>query len=312
MTPNLTIMQKADMEVADLITDGGYLQDEQANRFIVDVIKESVMLKMLDVRGLKSYTQLIDRVGIDGYVLKPGTSGHALPQADRSKPTTDQVTLNTHLMKGEVRLNDEVLEDNIEGGTFKQTVMAMMSEHIALDMDDLVVNGDSTGTTGTILDLLDGLLASATSHVVNAGTVPLAKSHLKAAIKDMPSRWNRFKRNQRFFTSEDCEIDYRDYIADRGTVLGDKYLMDDIPVRYGSRPIIPVPVFPDNLGAGLDSTNVLLMDPKLGRWGVWRKVKVETDRDITTGEWIMVASVRAGFQYRDEDGVVKIINVKTQ
>ena len=312
MTPNRTLMEKADMEVADLISDGGYLQDEQANKFVVDLIKESVMLKMIDVRGLKSHTQIIDKIGIDGYVLHPGTSGHALPEADRTKPTTRQTTLNTHLMKGEIRLNDEVLEDNIEGGTFKTTCLSMMSEHIALDMDNLVVNGDTSGATGTILDLLDGMLVSATSHVVNAGTVALAKSHLKAAIKTMPSQYNRTKAAQRFLTSEDAEIDYRDYVSDRATVLGDKFMMDDIPIKYGSRPILPVPVFPDNLGLATNCTNVLLMDPKNARWGIWRKVRIETDRDITTGEWIMVATVRAGFAYKEEDAVVKIFNVLTQ
>jgi len=142
--------------------------------------------------------------------------------------------------------------------------------------------------------------------------VPMAKSHLKAAIKAMPSQYNRMKAMQRFLTSEDAEIDYRDYISDRGTVLGDKFMMEDVPVKYGSRPILPVPVFPDDLGVGSNTTNVLLLDPKNARWGVWRKVKVETDRDITTGEWIMVVTVRAGFQYKEEDAVVKITNVLTQ
>jgi len=311
MTPNRTLMEKADMQVADLISDGGYLQDEQANKFVVDLIKESVVLKMIDVRGLKSHTQLIDKIGIDGRVLRPGTSGHALPEADRVKPTTDQVTLTTKLMKGEIRLNDELLEDNIEGGTFKTTITGMMSEHVALDMDFLAVNGD-TASADPFTALFDGMLKLATSHVVNAGGVPLTKAHLKAAIKAMPSQYNRMKAAQRFLTSEDAELDYRDYIADRGTVLGDKYLMDEAPVKYGSRPILPVPVFPDDLGAPSVHTNVLLLDPKMARWGIWRKVRVETDRDITTGEWIMVVTVRAGFQYKEEDAVVKIINVKTQ
>ncbi|MGD2044199.1 MAG: phage major capsid protein, partial [Acidimicrobiia bacterium] len=304
-TPNRTIQQKADMEVADLIADGGYLQDEQANRFIMDMIEESVVLKMIDVRGLKSHTQLIDNVGITGFVLKPGTSGQALAEADRTKPGTTQRTLLTHLMKGEIDLNDEVLEDNIEGGNFKNTVRMMMAEHVALDMDNVCVNGDTAGATGTILDLIDGMIKSATAHVVAGGTVAINKTMLKNAVKAMPKRFNRTKRMQRFMTSDDAETDYRDYLADRATILGDKFLQDDVPVRYAGRPILPVPVFPDNLGVGTDETVVLLMDPKMARWGVWRKVKFETDRDVRTGEWIMVATVRAGFKYKDEDAVVK-------
>ena len=311
-TRNQTIMEKADMEVSDLIADGGYLQDEVANKFILDMIEESVVLKMIDVRGLKSHTQLIDNVGITGFVLKPGTSGQALPEADRSKPTTTQRTLVTHLMKGEIDLNDEVLEDNIEGGNFKNTVRMMMAEHVALDMDNVAVNGDTAGTTGEVLDLIDGMLKSATAHVVVGGGVAINKSMLKNAVKAMPKRFNRTKRMQRFLTSDDAETDYRDYLADRVGVLSDKVLQDDVPVRYAGRPIIPVPVFPDNLGGGTDETNILLLDPKMARWGVWRKVKFESDRDVRSGEWIMVATVRAGFKFKDEDAVVKVTGVKTQ
>ena len=311
MERNLTIMAKADMQVADLIADGGYLQPEQAAQFILKVIEESVVLKMIDVRGIKSHTQLIDKVGINGWVLKPGTSGQALPVVDRSQPTTSQTTLTTHLMKGEIRLNDEVLEDNIEAGTFKDTVMAMMAEHVALDMDRVAVNGDTAGSTGTVLDLIDGMLVSATSHPVNGGTAYCNKDQFKNALKAMPSPYLRNRANMRFLTSVLAETDYRDYLAQRATVLGDKFLMDFAPVPYSGIPIIPVPVFPDNLGIGANCTDILLLDPKNARWGVWRKVKVETDRDITTGEWIMVATVRAGFAYVEEDAVVKVDRVKT-
>lgn len=311
METNKSIMQKADLEVSDLISDGGYLLAEQAKKFIVDTIKASVVLKMIKVEGIKSHTKLIDKVGISGRVLRPGTSGVALSAADRTKPTTDQVTLTTKLMKGEIRLNDETLEDQIEGGAFKATVMSMMTEQMSLDLDELAVNGDTT-STDPFLAQFNGMLALATSHVVNAGTVPLAKSHLKAALKAMPSQYNRYRTAHRFMTSDDAEIDYRDYLADRATVLGDKLIEGDAAVRYGNVPIVPIPVFPDNLGVANDCTNVLLLDPKNAYFGFWRNIKVETDRDITTGEWLMVATVRCGIQYVEEDAVVKITNVKTQ
>ena len=264
-TPNQTIMQKADLQVADLINDGGYLQLEQAARFVVDLIRESVVLKLIDVRGIKSHTQVIDKIGISGRVLRPGTSGVALPEADRTKPTTAAVELSTHFMKGQIDLEDETIEDNIEAKTFKTTVMRMMSEAVAYDMDWLLVNGD-TGEADPFTALLDGMIVSSTSHIVNAGTNPIAKSYLKDALKTMPSQYNRTKAKQRFLTSELAEIDYRDYVSDRGTGLGDKAMQDDAPIRYANRPILGVPAFPDDLGGGSDSTSVLLLDPKNARW----------------------------------------------
>jgi HK97 family phage major capsid protein len=310
MESNKQLMEKADIAVSDLIADGGYLQPEQATAFIVNLIKQSVVLSMIDVRALRSHTQLIDKVGINGRVLRPGVSGAALAAADRAKPTTDQTTLNTVLMKGEIRLNDEVLEDNIEGGNFKQTVMDMMAEHVGIDMEDLAVNGD-TLSADPLLALQDGMLKTASVHVVDAGNVYISKTHFKDAIKAMPSQWNRNKASHVFLTSEDCETDFRDYLADRATPLGDQQVQGDAPLRPYNRPLIPVPVFPDNIGTGSHCTNVLLTDPKNARWGIWRRVRVETDRDITSGEWIMVVTVRAGFQWRERDAVVKVINVRT-
>jgi HK97 family phage major capsid protein len=311
MEKNQQLMEKADFAVSDLITDGGYLVPEQATAFIVNLIKQSVVMSMIDVRGLRSYSQLIDKIGINGRVLRPGVSGAALPAGDRVKPTTDQTTLNTNLLKGEIRLNDETLEDNIEGGNFKQTVMDLMAEHVSLDMEDLLVNGD-TLSADVLLGLQDGMLKLANAHLVDAGNVFISKTHFKDAIKAMPSQYNRNKAAHVLMTSEDCETDFRDYLADRATGLGDQSLMSDQPLRPYNRPIIPVPVFPDNIGTGSHCTAVLLTDPKNARWGIWRRVRIETDRDITTGEWIMVVTVRAGFQWRERDAVVKIVNVRTQ
>ena len=309
---NKSICTKADMEVADLMSNGGYLQDEQAEDFVLDMIEEAMVLKLIKVIGTKSHTKTIDKVGINGWVLKPGTSGHALAEADRSEPTTDQVILNTHLMKGEIRLSYETLEDNIEGKKFQSTVKKMMAEHVAIDMDRAVVNADDSGATGTILDLFDGMLASATTHVVNGNNVSINKGMLRDAIKMMPSRYNRSKSKQKLLTSDDAETDYRDYLSDRIGQVSDKFLEGTAPVYYNGRPMIPIPTFPDDLGVGSDTTNILLMDPKNALWGVWRKIMFETDRDIVAGKWIMVASVRAGFVYEEEDAVVKVENVKTQ
>ncbi len=307
----MKLVQKADIEVADLISDGGYLKEEQSKKFIVDLIKQAVIMKLITVEGIKSHTKLIDKVGLNGRVLRPGTSGQALSAADRAKPATDQVTLNTHLFKGEIDLNDEVVEDQIEQGTFKQTVMRMMQEQIATDMDELIVNGDSS-SADAYLASLDGMLKLATSHVVAAGTNPIQKEYLKRALKAMPSKYNRNKGKQRFFTSDDAELDYRDYLANRATGLGDQSIQGDQAMRYGGRPILPVPVFPDNLGSGTDETNILLLDPKNAYWGIWRNVKIQTDYDTRAGIWYAVATLRAGFQYIEEDAVVKVTGIQTQ
>lgn len=306
-TPNLTIMQKADMEVADLINNGGYLQSAQAKKFIKDLIKSADLMKVVRVEGIKSHTKLIDKVGINGRVLRPGTSGQALTLAERSTPTTDQVELITKLMKAQINLTDEVLEDNIEAGQFKQTVMELMAEKVAYDMDDLLANGDTT-SSDTLLALFDGMIKSADTNVYDAGSVPLTKAILKAMLKTMPSQYNRLRQRQRFLVHEDSELDYRDSLSDRMGALGDDMVQNQTAVRYSGRGMLPIASFPDALG-GANKSASLLCDPKNAYFGIWRKIRVETDRNIETGEWLMVTSVRAGFVWEEKDAVVKATNV---
>ena len=119
------------------------------------------------------------------------------------------------------------------------------------------------------------------------------------------------RQQQGWFTSENGELDYRDKLAARATVLGDKFTEGWMPVRYGNRTMYPVPVFPDNLGTGTNETVVILMDPKNGYVGLWRNIRIESDRDITTGEWIAVATIRAGFALQETDAVVKLYGITT-
>jgi hypothetical protein len=114
----------------------------------------------------------------------------------------------------------------------------------------------------------------------------------------------------RFFTSVDSEIDYRDSLADRATIVGDKFLEQDEPVAYSGVPVMDVPLFPENLGAGTNSTNILLTDPKNVNIGIWRNIRVETDKLVSEGVLIIVATLRFDVKFAEQSAVVKAINVK--
>jgi hypothetical protein len=301
-------MEKADMTVADLITNGGYLNKDEYKKFMIKLIKASELLKLINTGPIKSYSQVLGEVGLNGRVMRPGTSGQALAAADRAKAVTSEVEIHTKLMKGEIMLDDETLEDNIEGGGFKGTIRTMVAEQVALDFDDLAANGD-TASADPFYALQDGMIKSATSHTVNAGTNPITKSYLKQSLKTMPGVYHRNKRAQKFLTSELAVVDYRDFLSNRSGNYGDTNLENERPVYYQDRQIVSVPVFPDNLGGGTDSTVALLLDPNVAKWAIWRRVKYETQRDARAGLWYLVVTARAGFGYKKEDAVVKIENI---
>lgn len=305
---NRTILEKADLALADLTAGGGLLQPAQAQKFIRILIQESVVLKMSTVVPMRSQKQIIEKIRFGGRILRAGSEATALAAGDRSKPDLGSVELDAQLFKAEVRLNNEVLEDSIERGALRQTIMQLMGESISRDMDEVIVQGD-TASGDAFLAKLDGILKQVTSNVVDAAGAPTIKSTFRDMLKSMPSEFQRNRKQLRYMTSVDSEIDYRDSLAERATVVGDKFLEQDAPVAYSGIPIMDVPLFPENLGPTNDATNILLTDPKNVNIGVWRNIRIETDKDISEGVLIIVATLRFDVKYAEETAVVKAINV---
>lgn len=307
ITDNRTILEKADLALSDLLT-GGELVPAQAKKFIRLLIKESVVMGLGSVRPMASKKQLVEKIRFGSRILRSASEGQPLSAGDRSKPDLSKVELDAKMFRAQVNLNDEVLEDNIEQGSLRQTVMELMGEAISRDMDEIVVNGD-VSSADPFLAQFDGMLAAATTHSVGGGSNAIGSDDLKAAIKAMPTQYIRNKKNLRFLTSVDAETDYRDLLSQRATVAGDKFLLEDAPVMYSGIPIMDVPMFPENLGGGNNQTNIVLLDPKNIMIGFWRKVRMETDKDIEAGILKIVASMRFDFKYVEEDAVVKVTAV---
>lgn len=308
---NNTILAKADLALSDITTDGGLLQPAQAQKFMRVLIKEAVIMKQATVVPMRSPKQLIEKIRFGSRILRAGTEATALPVADRSSPDLGLVELDAQLFKAEVRLNNEVLEDSIERGQLRQTIMQLMAERIATDMDEIVVQGDTTSSDKT-LAVLDGVLKQATSHVVDAQGASTTKNIFHSMVKQMPSEFLRNKKELRYFTSIQSELDYRDSLAERATVGGDKWISEDVPVLYTGIPIVGVPLFPENLPFGMpavNTTDVLLTDPKNIQIGIWRNIRVETDKLISEGVLIIVATIRFDVKFAHELAVVKSTNV---
>ena len=60
-----------------------------------------------------------------------------------------------------------MLEDSIERGELRQTIMEMMAEAISRDMEEVLINGD-TLSADPFLAVMDGVLKQTTSNIVDA------------------------------------------------------------------------------------------------------------------------------------------------
>ena len=306
---NRTYIEKADLALADLVTGGGVLKPVAAKRFIRLMIKQSELLQQVTAVPMPAPSYTVPKIKFSQRVLRPEPTSGALTPAQRSKPDINSITLEARPFKAEVRLPDQVLEENVEEGDLRQTIMTMLAEACARDMEDVVINGD---TASPIPDLaaLDGVLKRAVSHLVDAAATPLSKEHLTDLLQALPSEYARLRKQMRFYTSVNAELNYRKTLSDRETVAGDKYLEGDAPILSSGVPLTPVSLWPENLGATADQTCVLLTHPKNIYVGIRRRIKLETDRDISAGETIIVARMSFDVQIADELGVAKAINVQ--
>jgi hypothetical protein len=305
---NRTVLEKADLALSDLTSGGGILKPAQAQKFMRLLIKESVLLKLATVVPMASPKQQISMMKFGSRILRPAQEGTALGVADRSKPDLSSVELDAKLFKAEVRLSDETLEDSIERGELRQTIMEMMAGAIARDMEEVAISGD-TASVDPFLCTLDGLIKQATSNIVDAAGAPLSKDLLRDMLKTLPSEHLRDKKSMAFLTSVDSELGYRNTLAERGTMAGDRFLEEDAPVLYSGVPLMAIPLFPENLGPAHDQSVALLCNPKNIHVGIWRQIRIESAREISEGTLKIVATLRFDCRFAEEPGVSKATGI---
>lgn len=306
MASNQSYIEKADLSIANITSDGGILLADQAKEFYEILIDEATLLPFVTTVSMGSHSWELSKMGFTGEVLRRANENSGLPLADRVKPEFAKVSLVAKEFVAEARIPYTVVEDNVINGSFVQVAMAYLGKALSRDIEKLIIQGD-TASSSLLLSSFDGILKKATSQVVNAGGVRLTKSVLKTAVQTMPSMFMQGK--LAFLTSKNATIDYIDSLSNRQTLLGDDMLTRRAVGEYMGYPVLPVPLFPENIGTGNNKTNALLLDPKNIHVGFHREVRIETGRDISSRQFIIVATVRLDATYVHEPAVVKITEI---
>jgi len=308
--PNRTLIEKADLALSELTTGGGDLVPAQAQQFIKLLVEQSTFMRQCTVVPMKAQKQRVSKIGITGRVLKPGSPSTALDNpADRQRPVFSYVELDAQLFRGEVRIPDEVIEDNIEGPKLQNAIMDLTTESIARDMEEVVLQGD-TDSADVFLATFDGVIKLMTSHTVDCAGADVSFAKLSEIQRSLPRPYQRLREKYRFFTSPIAEDDYRALLEARETQAGDDNITEFIPARYHGTPIVPVGMMPATLGDESDETVALYLDPKNVHVGIWRSIRIELDRDKRAGFVSILPTVRFDVKIAVEDACVKAIDLK--
>jgi hypothetical protein len=293
MSSNEQLVQKLDLTLADLSTNGGLLNPEQTDTFIRTLINSPTLLKSARVVTMAGPQKKINKIGFGSRILRKAVSATRLADDKRAKPDLGQIDLNTKEVIAEIHLPYDVLEDNIEGGNItasatssagglQSTLVTLLADRAALDMEELAILGDTT-SLDEYLGLTDGFLKRANVHVVDALGATITKDIFKACIKDMPDVYLRMRNALHFYISVDNETEYRDTIANRVTGLGDAVLVTAGSLSVFGSPIIGISLMPNTSGVFTNPHNLI--------FGIQRKVNIEYDKDIWARKFIVVLIV---------------------
>lgn len=314
---NQELARRADIALADLTSNGGTMSPEQTETFIDLVYDQPTILKQVRQVRMNAPEVKLNRIGFDTRILRAanqgtppfaaddGTNDRYVLAADRAKPTTSQIALNSSEIIAEVRIPYELLEDNIEGQSFESHVMRLIAERAAIDLEEFALHAD-TASGDAYLALQNGYLKRMTSHVVNNASAGVSPNMFKNGLLAMPQRYLRNLPQMKHFVSMANTIKYRDLVSQRATGYGDSMLTTAAPIYAHGVGVEGAPMLAAQ--AGGENLGFLTM-PKNLIFGLRRTVSVETDKDIRSREIIIVLTLRAGLQIETEDATVKFTNV---
>lgn len=297
---NRSIVEKADLAVSNLVSDGGYLNAEQSNKFIRSLHDEPTIINLIRVVTMNAPKRKIEKIGFGSRILHEApSSGTALDSAKRSKPDLGLVELSTEEIIAEVWIPYDVLEDNIEHGNLEDTIMQMIVARAALDLEELILLGDES-SGDAYLALMDGIiqLVPAGNTIDASDLTDITKNVFKRGMQNMPTKYLRNRSLMSYFVSHHVEMEYRDSIAGRATTLGDEKISKFTPMFAYGTPVTPMALMPDN--------KMLLTYPKNIIWGIQRQIMIESDRDIRARVMIIVLTMRCDVKIEMDDACIVV------
>lgn len=298
------LMTKAEMQLGDLRTNGGELAPAKRDEFIARATVATPLLSAVQVRDQESTIDILPKFQITGRVAHRATAGQALTLAQRTRPITDEVSIETTEFVAELPLNRSILEDNVMKERLVNLVEEQMPIRISRDIQQNAVSGD-TGSATFDLAAFDGLRQLVVTNTVAAGSVKLNLGHIASSRLALPEEFRGDYSALRLMMGDSPETRYRQDLAARVGAVGDQYLQGNDPITQLSIKFMTIPEWPITLAPG-NLTDAVLLDPKNFIVSFWRKIEMDQEKNVRARKITLLWSYRVGMEYEEEEATVKI------
>lgn len=308
------IEKRADAD-STILTTGGALPTEVESEFLRIAQNATPLMEACRQVTMGAKQHKIPKLIFEDDVLRadPG-EGTQLGSGDRAAPTATDVTLNSKVVMAEVKLTDELLEDNVEREGFRTTILTLLAQRVGINVEKMALLSDTTIVDATLVAngfaQQNGWLKLITSNVVNFSSADLTRAKLNAMLTSIALKF-RQRPGYVYALEEYAGETWRGIIGDRATALGDSAVTGEaLPVCNGKK-VIQVPNMPVTAGTP-NVSSALLTDPKNLVIGWQRGIRMEYDRRPRERATYLVCTMRLAFAVEHEPAACKGTNVKAR
>ena len=286
---------------SDMATAKALLNEEQFAQFMHAATINQTILNDASFRTMNSTSQVVSSTKITGRVLQNGyktvttkndTTNDNLTPADVDFGKAELVATK---LKALTSILDDDKEDNIEREQFEQTLLTMMGQAVGIDLEAVCVFGDTTykssGNPDPLFSCIDGWLKSATTTLKSDGAKGSGTKDFDLAdgitamfdkmLYTLPQayRQSNLMKDLVYYVPFEVFKNYRNYLVDRETGLGDSTLLNNPELEYMGIPVKYAPVLDAADGRTVHGNVAsILTVPEFLWFGVYKEVSVEPKR----------------------------------
>ena len=282
------------------------LNDEQFAQFMRAATINQTILNDASFRRMNSMNQVVSSTKIVGRVLQSGYKAAGVTQ-DNLTPATigfGKAELKATKLKALTSILDDDKEDNIEREAFEQTLLTMMGEAVGIDLEAVAVYGDTTKTG--LFGTMDGWLKTSTRHISSfTGTTIIEK--FDEMIAQMPAAYRQanLMKDLVFYAPFEVIEEYRNFLIDRETGLGDSSLLNAEELKYKGIPVKYAPVLDAADGrTSCGYTPIILTVPEFLWLGMYKDISIEPKRIVENEETEYYYRMRCDASLQWNDAVV--------
>ena len=203
--------------------NGGLLNAEQSARFLDYMFDATVIGKVARTVRMRSDTAEIDRMSVGEKLMTLATEGDTT--GSNAAVTFSKISLSTKKLRLNWELSTESLEDNIEGPDLEDHIARMMATQAGNDIEDVVLNGDTSLTGDALYKSFDGVVkkAKASGTVVAGAGAEVSRELFNKALKAMPRKYKQRRGDLRFLAGSNLIQDflYKNSIGTNQTIPQD-------------------------------------------------------------------------------------------